>query len=113
VADIRERLTYQKAAVIHLVAYAAHAREVRLQQSEIGPGAETGISGGAELGGSGDNQIESLDYLSMRFAELKQEPRSRGLRSGGTKPQLLQRLLDDDAKPADTQVDNSDSSKFI
>jgi hypothetical protein len=25
--------------------------------------------------------------------------RSRGPRSGGTKPQLLQRLLDDDAKP--------------
>jgi hypothetical protein len=53
---------YQKAAGIYLAAYAARAREVRLHQGEIGPGAETGISGGAELGGSGDNDIESPDY---------------------------------------------------
>jgi hypothetical protein len=79
-AESHERLMHQKAAGIHLAAYAAHAREIRLQQGKIGPGAETGISGGAELGGSGDNDIESPGYSSMRVAELKQEPRSQGLR---------------------------------
>jgi hypothetical protein len=63
---------YQKAADINSVAYAARGREVRLQQLEIGPGAETGISGGAEMGGSGDNGVESPHYSSMRVAELKQ-----------------------------------------
>jgi hypothetical protein len=47
----------------------------------------------------------------MCVAGLKQESRSRGLRSGGTKPQLLQRLLDDDAKTTDAQGDNSDSAR--
>jgi hypothetical protein len=61
----------QKAAGTHLAEYVARAREVRLQQGEIGPSAETGISGGAELGGSGDNDIESPDYSSMPVAELK------------------------------------------
>jgi hypothetical protein len=102
---------YQKAAGMHLAGYAAHAQEVRLQQGEIGPCAKTGISGGAELGGSGDNDIESSDYSSMRVAEQKQEPRFRGLCSRGTKPQLLQLLIDDDAKPADAQGDSSYSSK--
>jgi hypothetical protein len=55
------------------------------------------------LGGSGDGNTKSPGYSRMRVAELKQESRSRGLRSGGTKPQLLQRLLDDDAKSADAQ----------
>jgi hypothetical protein len=86
VAESNERFTNQKVAGKHLAAYTAHAREVRPQQGEIGHGAETGISGGAELGGSDDNDIESPDNSSVRVAELKPEPRSRGLRSGGTKP---------------------------
>jgi hypothetical protein len=77
---------YQKAAGIHLAEYAAYTREVRPQKVEIGPGAETGISGVAELGCIGDNDIESPDHSSMRVAELKQEPHSQGLRPGGTKP---------------------------
>jgi hypothetical protein len=93
-AESHKRFIYQKAAGIHLAAYAAHVREVRLQQVEIGPGAETGIIGVAELGGSGDNDIESPDYSSMcvlgAFAQKEQS-------------QLLQLLLDDDAKPADEQ----------
>jgi hypothetical protein len=108
---MKKRFTYQKAASIDVDAYSAHARELRLQQGEIGPGARTGMSGGAELGGSGDNDIESPNYSSMRAAELKQLLRSRGLCSGGMKPRLLQRLLDDDAKPADAQDESSDSSK--
>jgi hypothetical protein len=52
----------KKAAGMHLAAYAAHAREVRLQQVEIGPSAVIGISGGAELGGSGDSGIKPPDY---------------------------------------------------
>jgi hypothetical protein len=107
----QERFTYQKAAGINSAAYAAHVWEVRLTQCEIGPGAETGRSGGTELGSSGGNVIESPDYLSMRVAELKRKPRSRGLGSRGTNPQLPQRLLDDDAKPADAQGDISDSRK--
>jgi hypothetical protein len=86
VAESHERFTYQKAAGIHLAAYSAHAREVRLQKGEIGPCAESGISGGAKLGDSGDKDIASPDYLSMRVAKLNQEPRSQGLRSGGRKP---------------------------
>jgi hypothetical protein len=98
--DWLEKLfTYQKAVVTHSAAYATHAREVFLQQGEIGPGAGTGISGGAELDGSCDNNIES---------ELKQELCSRRLRSGGTKPQLP---LDDDAKPADAQGESSNYSE--
>jgi hypothetical protein len=58
VAENHERLAYQKAAGIYLAAYAAHAREVRLPQGEIGPLAETGVSGAAELGGSDNNDIE-------------------------------------------------------
>jgi hypothetical protein len=34
-----------------------------------------------------------------------------GIRSGETKPQLLKRLLDDDAKPVDAHGESSDSSK--
>jgi hypothetical protein len=71
VAESHERLTYQKAAGIYLAEYAAHAREVRQQQVENGLVAETGISGGAKLSGSGDNDIESPDYSSMRVAKLK------------------------------------------
>jgi hypothetical protein len=56
-------------------------------------------------------EIALPDYLSICILELEQEPRSRGLRSGGLKPQLLQRLLDDDAKPADAQCQSSDFSK--
>jgi hypothetical protein len=92
-----------------LAAYAAHAREVCQQQGEIGHGAGTGISSGTELGGSGDNDIESPDYSSMRVEELKLGLRSRHLCSGGMKP--LQRLPYDDAKPSDAQGDSSDSSK--
>jgi hypothetical protein len=108
---LKKRYTYQKTAGIHLADYAAHARELRLQQGVIGPSAGTAISGGAEPGGSGDNAIESPDYSSMRVAEVKQELCSRRLRSGGTKHQLLQRLLDDDAKHADSQDGSSDSSR--
>jgi hypothetical protein len=91
--------------------YAAHAQELRLQQGEIRPSAGTAISGGAEPGGSGDNDMESPDYSSMLVAELKQELRSWRLRSGGTKPQLLKRLLDDDAKHAEVQDGSSDSGR--
>jgi hypothetical protein len=38
------------------------------------------------MDGSGDNDIKSPGYSSMRVVELKQEPCSWGLRSGGTKP---------------------------
>jgi hypothetical protein len=71
----------------------------------------TGISGGAELGGSDDNYMESPDYSRMRVSELKHKRRSRSLRSGGTKPQSLQRLLNDDTKHADAQDESSDSSR--
>jgi hypothetical protein len=77
---------YKKAAGIHLASYAAHTREVRLQQGEIGPVAESGSIGGAEQGGSGDNDIESPSYSNVRVVQLKQEPRFQGLRSGGRKP---------------------------
>jgi hypothetical protein len=52
------------------------------------------MSGGAEVGGCGDNGIEVPDHSSTRAAEIKQERRSLGLHSGGTKLQQLQRLLD-------------------
>jgi hypothetical protein len=111
VAESHERLTNQQAAGIHLDAYAAHAREAGLQQGEIGPGAEIGRSGGAELGGSGDNDIESPDYSSMRCAMWSM---SKSLVLGAfareERSQLLQLLLDDDAKPADAQGDGSNSS---
>jgi hypothetical protein len=57
------------------------------------------------------NDMESPDYSSMRVAELKQQLRFQSLRSGGTKLQLLQRLLDDDAKLADAQDKSSDSGR--
>jgi hypothetical protein len=44
------------------------------------------MSNEAELGGSGDDDIEVHDYSSMRVAEIKQGLRSRGFHSGGTKP---------------------------
>jgi hypothetical protein len=44
---LKKRHTYQNKAFAHLAAYAAHSRELRLQQNEIGPGAGTGFSGGA------------------------------------------------------------------
>jgi hypothetical protein len=47
----------------------------------------------------------------MRVAEQKLELRSRRLHSEGTKPQLTQRLLDDDATPADAHGESSESSK--
>jgi hypothetical protein len=101
---------YEKAAGAHLVAYAAHAREVRRQQVEIGPGAETGISGGAELGGSDDNDTESLIIPAFALRSL-----SKSLFLGAfaqeERSELLQLHLDDDAKPADAQGDSSDSSK--
>jgi hypothetical protein len=106
---LKKRYTYQKTAGIHFADYAAHARELLLQNGEIGPSEGTAISGGAEPGGFGDNYMESPGYSSMRVAKLKQELRSRRLRSGGTKPQLLQRLLADNAKHADSQDESSDS----
>jgi hypothetical protein len=45
----------------------------------VGPGAGSDKSGGAELGGAGDNDIESLDSPNIRAAKLKQEPRSQDL----------------------------------
>jgi hypothetical protein len=95
----------------HLASYAAHARGVRLHQGEIGPRAGSGISSGAEPGGSGDNDIKSPDYSSMSVVELMQELCIRRLRSGETKLQLLRRLVDDDAKPADAQDESIDSSR--
>jgi hypothetical protein len=62
---LKKRFTYKKAAGIHLAAYAAHAWKVRLQQGGTRPGAGAGMSGGVELGGTGDNYIEVPGYSSM------------------------------------------------
>ena len=56
-----------------------------------------------------DDDDETPDYSSMSVSELKQELRARGLRVGGTKAELLQRLMEDDAHPADEMGHSSGS----
>lgn len=44
------------------------------------------------LQGYQDGYVHALDYTKMRMSELKDLLRDRGLRSGGTKDELIQRL---------------------
>jgi hypothetical protein len=101
---------YQKAAGIHMAAYVANARKVRLQQVEIGPGEELALAvvlnWAAQVTMTSNRlviQARALRSLSktLVLGAFAQEERS----------QSLQLLFDEDAKPADAQGDSSDSSK--
>jgi hypothetical protein len=74
------------------------------------PGVSAGVCGGIELGGSRDCNIKLPDDSSMRVAEKRHGILFSGLRSVGTKPPLLQRLLDDDVKPSEVHGKSRDSS---
>ena len=104
---LKKRYTEQKTAGINLAVYAAHARAVRLQHGGAGAGAEATVNDDDD--DIADDDDETPDYSSMNVSELKQELRARGLRVGGTKAELLQRLMEDDAHPADEMGHSSGS----
>jgi hypothetical protein len=107
---LRKRFSEQKSAGINLAVYAAQARAARLQNSGAGAGTGVVVNGDADANSVGDDDSDEPDYSDMNISQLKQELRARGLRLGGTKAELIQRLRGADAQSTEVTGDNSESS---